>query len=147
MARDYVAAQEMIRRSGQQGVPVVTAGDDVVVGFDQAKLSKIAERFAGPKRPPLGLLGADAEQYLAKHPETAAAFPAGVKGVYVGEVRSKSVAEAAGLKIGDVVQTVAGKRVRNITTLNQLIDTLAAGEKVSVTYRRGSGEESTEFQF
>lgn len=137
----------MIRRSGQQGVPVVTAGDDVVVGFDQAKLSKIAERFAGPRRPPLGLLGADAEQYLAKHPEAAAALPPGVKGVYVGEVRSKSVAEDAGLRSGDVVQTVAGKRVRNITTLNQLIDTLAVGDKVSVTYLRGTVEGTAQFQF
>jgi len=47
---------EMIRRSGQQGVPVITADDEVIVGFDQVRLAKIAERHSGPKRPALGLL-------------------------------------------------------------------------------------------
>lgn len=138
---------EMIRRSGQQGVPVITTDTEVIIGFDQARLAKIAERFAGPKRPALGLLAADAQEYLAKHPEEAARFPADTKGVYVGEIRPNSVAEASGIQRGDVIQAVANKRVRNMSMLNGLIDTLKAGESVTVRYIRGMEEHTTEFKF
>lgn len=33
VSRDHVAAQEMINKSGQMGVPVVDIGGNVVVGF------------------------------------------------------------------------------------------------------------------
>jgi S1-C subfamily serine protease len=138
---------EMIRRSGQQGVPVITADEDVIVGFDQVRLAKIAERHAGPKRPALGLLAADADQYFAKHPDAAAEFPPGTKGVYVGEVRPSSVAEKSGIQRGDVIASVAGKRVRSMRDLDTLVDTLKAGESVTVRYLRKSDEHTTAFQF
>jgi serine protease Do len=138
---------EMIRRSGQQGVPVITADDDVIVGFDQVRLAKIAERHAGPKRPALGLLAADAEQYFSRHADAAAAFPPGTKGVYVGEIRLGSVAERSGVQRGDVIAAVAGKRVRSMRDLDSLVDTLKAGESVSVRYLRGAEERTTTFQF
>jgi S1-C subfamily serine protease len=138
---------EMIRRSGQQGVPVITTDEDVIVGFDQVRLARIAERYAGPKRPALGLLAADAEQYFSRHPEVASTFPPGTKGVYVGEVRPDSVAERSGLKRGDVIVAVAGKRVRSMADLDKLVDTLRAGESVNVRYLRGEQEGTTTFQF
>jgi hypothetical protein len=64
---------EMIRRSGQQGVPVVATEDEVILGFDQVRLKRLADKLAAPKRPPLGVLAADAEEYLSRHPEKAAA--------------------------------------------------------------------------
>ncbi len=33
--------QEMIDMTGQMGVPVIRIGDDVVVGFDQAKIAEL----------------------------------------------------------------------------------------------------------
>lgn len=147
VARDYNAAMEMIRRSGQQGVPVITTDEDVIVGFDQARLARVVERFSGPKRPALGLLAADTEQYFARHPEAASNFPEGTRGVYVGEVRPGSVAEQSGVRRGDVVVSVAGKRVRNMSNLDQLIETLKPGENVSVRYYRGADEKTCQFQF
>jgi S1-C subfamily serine protease len=147
VARDYAAAIEMIRRSGQQGVPVIATEDEVIVGFDQVRLARIAEKYAGPKRPPLGLLAANAEEYFARHPEAAKRFPPGTKGVYVGEVRPNSVAERAGIRPGDVITVVAGKRVRTMAALDQLIDTLKAGDSVTVRYLRGGEEHTTTFQF
>ncbi len=147
VASDYEAAMEMIKRSGQQGVPVIATEDEVILGFDQAKLARLAQKFAGPKRPPLGLLAADVEQYRSKHPEAAETIPAGTKGVYAGEIRAGSVAEAAGLRRGDVIQSVAGKRVRNMAALDQLINTLKAGESVTVRYLRGSEEINSSLQF
>ncbi len=38
VSRDMAAARDMIRRSGQQGVPVIDIGGKIVVGFDRAKI-------------------------------------------------------------------------------------------------------------
>ena len=141
------AAMEMIRRSGQQGVPVVATEDEVIVGFDQVRLTRLAERYGGPKRPPLGILAADAEDYLSRHPEQAASIPAGTKGVYVGEIRPNMVAERAGLRRGDIIVGAAGKRVRTMAMLDQLVGTLKAGDTVSVRILRDGKEQTATLQF
>lgn len=38
---DLQKRQEMIEKSGQMGVPVITVGDEVVVGFDKARLAEM----------------------------------------------------------------------------------------------------------
>jgi len=35
------AAQEMIKKSGQQGVPVTDVGGEIVIGFDESKLKTL----------------------------------------------------------------------------------------------------------
>ncbi len=40
VSRDMTAARDMIRRSGQQGVPVIDIGGKIVVGFDRPKIEK-----------------------------------------------------------------------------------------------------------
>jgi len=37
---DAKAAEEMIKKSGQQGVPVIDANGAVIVGFDEERLKK-----------------------------------------------------------------------------------------------------------
>lgn len=144
---DQQAAMEMIRLTGQQGVPVIAAGSDVVVGFDQVRLAQIADRFSGPRRPALGILGADAADYLARHPEVASGFPPGVEGVFVGQVRAGSVAARAGVRPGDVVQAAAGKRVKNLRTLDQLVDGVAAGDTVTLRLLRGGQDVTASLDF
>jgi len=138
---------EMIRVSGQQGVPVTVANGDVILGFDQRKFAKLAEKFAGPKRPPLGILAADAEEYLSKHPEKAEKIPAETKGVYVGKVRPKTVAARGDLKPGDVITSFAGKRVRTMSALDQMVETLKAGDKATVKFIRDGENQSIVLQF
>jgi len=41
VAENREAAQEMIRKSGQMGVPVITIDEQVVVGFNQALLDSL----------------------------------------------------------------------------------------------------------
>ncbi len=41
MAADRDKAKEMIQKSGQMGVPVITINGEVVVGFDQTLLDKL----------------------------------------------------------------------------------------------------------
>jgi len=40
VSRDAAAARDMVRRSGQQGVPVIDIGGKIVVGFDRVKIDK-----------------------------------------------------------------------------------------------------------
>ena len=147
VAKDYAAAVEMIRLSGQQGVPVTVADGDVILGFDQQKFAKLAEKFAGPKRPPLGILAADAEEYLAKHPDKAENVPAGAKGVYIGKIRPKTVAARAALKPGDIITSFAGKRVRNMAALDQMVETLKAGDQATAKFIRDGENQSVVLQF
>ncbi len=41
VSRDAAAARDMVRRSGQQGVPVLDIGGKIVVGFDRAKIDRL----------------------------------------------------------------------------------------------------------
>ncbi len=41
VSRDAAAARDMVRRSGQQGVPVLDIGGKIVVGFDRRKIDRL----------------------------------------------------------------------------------------------------------
>lgn len=41
VGRDLARRQEMIEKSGQMGVPVITVGDDMVVGFNKPRLEQL----------------------------------------------------------------------------------------------------------
>jgi glutaredoxin-like YruB-family protein len=43
---DRAAAQEMVARSGQYGVPVITIDGEVVVGFDRARIDRLLAQSA-----------------------------------------------------------------------------------------------------
>jgi glutaredoxin 3 len=40
VSRDQAAARDMVRRSGQQGVPVLDIGGKIIVGFDRSKIDQ-----------------------------------------------------------------------------------------------------------
>lgn len=122
---DPVGAQEMVRKSSQRGVPVIVVDDQVVVGFDQARLEQLlatASRHAS-----LGASVADAGR-----------FSAGAVGAYVGQVRSGSAAERAGLRPGDIIVQMVGHPVRGAADLEQLLAGLAPGARLAVEWLRGA---------
>lgn len=41
VSRDMHAARDMVRMSGQQGVPVLKIGSKVIVGFDRPKIDRL----------------------------------------------------------------------------------------------------------
>lgn len=41
VATDAEKRQEMVEMTGQMGVPVIRIGDDVVIGFDEAKVAEL----------------------------------------------------------------------------------------------------------
>jgi S1-C subfamily serine protease len=120
---DRAAAFQMVRRSGQQGVPVIIAGDDVVVGFDRRRLEQIVARYAQPASAAegikLGLVVRDA-----------------ANGVEVGGVRPGALGERAGVRAGDVLESLAGQPIHSVAELEQRARTLAAGQEVDLGVRR-----------
>jgi len=118
VSRDPVALAEMQHRSGQIGVPVITIGNEVIVGFNAARLEQALAAAGGapqPKRrrPPLGALVKDAP-------------PAGPAGAYVGSVRASSIADQAALRPGDIIIAVGPYPVRGAQDLETALDKLAA---------------------
>lgn len=43
VSKNEDAAQEMVRRSGQQGVPQTLIGGEMVIGFDKSKINRLLE--------------------------------------------------------------------------------------------------------
>jgi glutaredoxin-like YruB-family protein len=41
VSRDQTAARDMLKRSGQSGVPVIDIGGKIIVGFDRPKIDKL----------------------------------------------------------------------------------------------------------
>ncbi|MDT8898133.1 MAG: glutaredoxin family protein [Thermanaerothrix sp.] len=41
VSRDAAAARDMVRRSGQQGVPVIDINGKIVIGFDRPKIDRL----------------------------------------------------------------------------------------------------------
>ncbi len=141
---DRSAAIEMIRRSGQQGVPVTVIGDAVIVGFDRPKLERaVAAMSAQPQavngHKSLGAKVADAGKY---------ALPDGtsVSGAFVGGVNSGSPAELAGLKAGDVIVEVDGAPIASADDLAAALSHLS-GNTAQLTLARGATRRSITVQF
>ena len=41
VSRDPTAARDLVRRSGQTGVPVIDIGGKIIVGFDKPKINQL----------------------------------------------------------------------------------------------------------
>jgi len=139
VAADRHAAAEMVRISGQQGVPVITVDGKVVIGFDQPRLRQLLAQ-TGQGQPKLGASIADAASQVKKHP----GIPA--LGAYVGRVRAGSPADRAGLRPGDVIIALGGQPVTRSADVHRLLPQMPAGREVSLTYVRGGEERDTLFR-
>lgn len=129
VAADPAAAADMVRHSGQRGVPVAIIDDQVVVGFDRRRLDQlIAGRTAA--RPRLGLSVADAEEIAQKRNSGPR------EGAYVGSVKPSSPAERAGLVKGDVIIELAGRPVSDADELETLVSSLTIAQPLSVVFLR-----------
>ena len=124
---DAVAAREIVQRTGQMGVPVITAGDEVIIGFDRARLDKLAAKYAAPP--------ADAVP-PPPPPKIGLRVKDGSGGAEVGAVHPGSPAEEAGVRVGDVVTEINARSVRSAADLEAVLATLTVGQTVAFDLRR-----------
>ena len=129
VAIDPAAAQEMIRVSGQRGVPVTRIDDQVVVGYDQRRLVALLGRQQG-RRPTLGVSIADAARIAEKRGDGPTV------GAYVGRVKPGSVAEGAGLRKDDVITELAGRPIHTAADVHAVLAEQHAGDRIGLTIER-----------
>jgi S1-C subfamily serine protease len=125
VSRDPSAAEELVRRTGQTGVPVITDAQEAIVGFDLPRLQRMAGRHRRPTG--LGLRVKDADDGT---------------GAFVGSVRPDSPAERAGVQAGDTVTELSGAPVRTVVDLERIAAQRRPGQPTSITVRR-NGEQKT----
>ena len=138
VSRDPAAGAEMVRLSGQEGVPVTVIGDQVIVGFDRHRLD---EAMAEAQRPRLGAAIAAAST-MAAQGRTAA-----TEGAYLGRVRTGGTADRAGLSAGDVITTFGGRPVRSDVHLEQLLAGVQPGQRLAITFVRDGQSHQTTLEF
>ena len=138
--RDRAAAMEMIRRSGQRGVPVTVIGNEVVVGFDRPRLERIlaSRPQPGAATTQKGSLGA-----LVKDASDLALY-GGLKlqGAYVGGVNPGSPAETAGLRAGDIIIAVDDTPIASVNDLATALKS-RHNPQVKLTLTRGPNQRET----
>ena len=134
VAADRQAAMQMVKISGQQGVPVITVDGQVVVGFNQPRLRQLLQQ-ASRSQPKLGASIANAASQVRKHP----GIPG--SGAYVGRVRSGSPAASAGLRAGDVIVALGGQPVARARDVHRLVQEMPKGYDLSLTYVRAGQEQ------
>ena len=60
---------------------------------------------------------------------------------------TKTVAARGGLKPGDIITSFAGKRVRTMAALDQMVETLKAGDQATAKFIRDGENQSIVLQF
>lgn len=85
------------------------------------------------KRPYIGLSGRDLDEQTAKANNL-------VVGVYVLSVEEFSAAEKAGIKIGDVITSIDGKKITTMDELNEIKNNHSIGDEVKLTIYRNNSE-------
>ncbi len=137
VSRDYGAAQDLVNRTGQMGVPVTMIDGQVIVGFDRVRLEQAVGRVRGTKGPQFGASIADAGKITARQGQA-------ILGAVIGRVRSRSAAERLGLIPGDIVTEFNMRPISNANDLEGALSKLAKGSRISLVFLRGSKTLSSE---
>lgn len=138
ISADRAAAEDMIRLTGQTGVPVIVVDGQVVIGFDRPRLEQLLARSGNGQRPRLGLKVADASRVAQK----VGAIP--VFGALVGGVAPSSLGQRAGLREGDIITEINMRPIRNADDLEQALSGLKEGGRAAIVFLRGDQTLRTE---
>lgn len=85
----------------------------------------------------IGIAGSDVSTFIEQKEEKGEKVDLGTNnGIYVGQVTDDGAAKAAGLKEGDVITEIDGKKVTRFGELQELLSTHKPGDKVTVKYLR-----------
>ena len=123
----------MFRASGQRGVPVTVIDGQVVVGYDQRRLTALLDQDT-TRQVTLGISIADAARIAEKQGGGPAV------GAYIGRVKAGSPAEKAGLRAGDVIPELGGRPIHTAADIHAVTAAHRPGDRLSLTLERGGRE-------
>ncbi|MBN2239253.1 MAG: PDZ domain-containing protein [Dehalococcoidales bacterium] len=137
-SREY--AEELVKNTGQMGVPVTVIDGDVIVGFNRPELERAVANMKPvreqPQQPPrplgFGASIADAAIILSKQGKQP------FNGAYVGKIKNKSLSDEMGLIPGDVITRANGTGITGAGDLERLLKSLRKGDKLTVGFLRGT---------
>lgn len=132
---DQNAARQLVKSTGQMGVPVTVIDGQTIIGYDRVQLERVLSR---EQRPSLGAAVADASKITAK-------LGMGITlGAYVGKVKPRSLAERLGLAAGDIITEVNMKRIANADDIENALSRLSRGSRISLVFIRENKGLTTE---
>jgi Do/DeqQ family serine protease len=117
-------------------------GSNIGYGFaiPTAIMNKVVDdlkQYGNVQRAMIGIQGSDVKSYVdAKKDEGKEIDLGTMEGIYVARVVEDGAAEAAGLKEGDVITTIDGKKVKQFGELQGILAKKRPGDKVTITYLR-----------
>ncbi len=129
VSRDSSLAQEVVRLTGQMGVPVTVMDGQVIIGFNRPQLEQAAGQI---QRPLFGASVADAAKLTAR-------LGAGITaGAYIGKIKPGSLAERLGLAPGDVIVELNKRNISNADDFEHAVSGLGKGSRILLVYLRGN---------
>jgi glutaredoxin 3 len=138
VSKDSVAANDMVKISGQMGVPVIVVDGAVIVGFDRPRLEQLLRHGNHKKRVSLGVSVADASSIMGK------LGSAPVAGAFIGRVAPLSPGERAKLQEGDIITKINLHNIRNADDLEAALSSISEGNRVVITFLRDSNSRQSE---
>ncbi len=135
---DQSAANEMVRLSGQMGVPVIVVDGEVVVGFNRTRLEQLLVDRTRSQRVYFGLSVADASRIIHRSDTTS------VFGAFVGKVAQSLLGERVGLKPGDIITELNLSPIHNADDLENALSSLSEGSRVEIHFLRGQNKLNSE---
>lgn len=131
VSRDRAAAQEMVKVSGQMGVPVTVIDGQPVVGFDRARLQALVATAGRGATGHIGVAIGDA----SRQAQRTGNIP--IFGAFIGRVAPGSIGERAGLMAGDVVTEINHQGVSGAEEMEKALAALRPGDILSIVFLRG----------
>ena len=134
---DPTAAQEAIKLTGQNGVPVTVINGQTIVGFNQPRLEQLIAQAQAAARPKFGAgianVGKSGRQGVPI-----------IFGAYIGRVGTGSIAEKAGLAVGDVIIQMNSQPISDTVDLERFLASINQGDKLSIVFIRGANVNTAE---
>lgn len=99
------------------------------------------KEYGTVQRPVLGIMGSDAHSYIDAEKSKGNEVDLGTNdGIYISEVNADGAAEDAGLKKGDVIVSIDGKKITKMAELQEYLFMKKPGDQVKVTYLRNKNK-------
>jgi len=138
VSRNQVYAEELVSKTDQMGVPVTIINQEVVIGFDRAKLEQLLTPAQNGQRPSFGASIADASKITAKQ-------GSGITfGAYIGRVRQGSIAERGKLISGDIIVEFNMRNIASAGDLERALSSTSRGSRLTLVFIRGNKKLTTQ---